>query len=237
MLFALIKPEIFAILWTQTIEDRGVDTMLRLSLTAMTCPASKGPAVLPSAKARMLLKPFDAQPPRRDGAVLPGQDSDPLARGWKSGLWVGRSEESNTNLSDAIRVRSYKTQWDGKETERYYYLGETSTVVDVEQILGKARCSSWQRSKVLGIKCLCIARTRFGEENGNHVRAGKVIRMRKELTESIFFIIAIVFDVIITIFILTLTFVSIAVAVSFKGTLNRMLWFERTVLDAMTGSI
>jgi len=40
--------------------------------------------------------------------------------------------------------------------------------------------------------------------------------MRKELTEIIFFIIAIVFDVIITIFILTLTFVSIAVAVSFK---------------------
>lgn len=45
--------------------------------------------------------------------------------------------------------------------------------MDVEQILGKARCSSWQRSKVSGIKCLCIARTRFGEENGNHVRAGK----------------------------------------------------------------
>ena len=42
--------------------------------------------------------------------------------------------------------------------------------MDVEQILGKARCSSWQRSKVSGIKCLCIARTRFGEENGNHVR-------------------------------------------------------------------
>ena len=38
-------------------------------------------------------------------------------------LLVGRPEESNTNLSDAIWVRSYKTQWDGKETERYYYLG------------------------------------------------------------------------------------------------------------------
>ena len=38
-------------------------------------------------------------------------------------LLVGRPEESNTNLSDAIPVRSYKTQWDGKETERYYYLG------------------------------------------------------------------------------------------------------------------
>lgn len=45
--------------------------------------------------------------------------------------------------------------------------------MDVKQILGEARWSSWQRSKVLGIKCLCIARTRFGEENGNHVRAGK----------------------------------------------------------------
>ena len=40
--------------------------------------------------------------------------------------------------------------------------------------------------------------------------------MREELTKSILFIIAIMFDVIITIFILTLTFVSIAVAVSFK---------------------
>ncbi|KAG5195749.1 hypothetical protein JEQ12_012044 [Ovis aries] len=60
------------VLPTQKIEDRDKDTMLwRLPLTAMTCPA------------RTLPKPSAAQAPRRDEALLPGQDSDPLVGGWK----------------------------------------------------------------------------------------------------------------------------------------------------------
>lgn len=54
--------------------------------------------------------------------------------------------------------------------------------------------------------------------------------MKEELTESIFFIIpTIVFDVIITIFILTLTFVNIAVAVSFK--VKALAWINFLALE------
>lgn len=53
--------------------------------------------------------------------------------------------------------------------------------------------------------------------------------MREELTESIFFIIpTIVFDV-ITIFILTLTFVNMAVAVSFK--VKALAWINFLALE------
>ena len=59
---------------------------------------------------------------------------------------------------------------------------------------------------------------------------GKVNKMRKELTESIFFIIAVaVFDVIITIFILTLTFVNVAVAVRFK--VRALAWINFLALE------
>lgn len=54
--------------------------------------------------------------------------------------------------------------------------------------------------------------------------------MRKELTESIFFIIAVtVFDVIITIFILTLTFVNVAAAVRFK--VRALAWINFLALE------
>lgn len=54
--------------------------------------------------------------------------------------------------------------------------------------------------------------------------------MRKELTESIFFIIAVaVFDVIITIFILTLIFVNVAVAVRFK--VRALAWINFLALE------